>query len=223
MRRFPFSRREPPDVGPDSTDAELIAAIAAASVTALRLLHHRHAPWLRARLARRCADPDAVEDALQDTFLAVWKTAGRFDGGNPAGWLWTIAVRRLVSALRGRGSGRLGGEPAGKRAAERQAAERQAGGRRDGGRRDGWRRGFEERAVQEPANASAEDVALLGVEHGDLGAALNRLSPELRAVIQATVLDGLTVKEASRLLGVPEGTIKTRAMRARARLREELA
>ncbi|MBT2229951.1 RNA polymerase sigma factor [Nonomuraea sp. NEAU-A123] len=218
MRRFPFSRREPPDVGPDSTDAELIAAIAAESVTALRLLHHRHVPWLRARLARRCADPDAVDDALQDTFLAVWKTARRFDGGNPAGWLWTIAMRRLVSALRGRGSHRLGGDPVERRAAERRAIERQAVGRRDG-----RRRGFEERAVQEPVNASAEDVALLGVEHGDLGAALNRLSPELRAVIQATVLDGLTVKQASRLLGVPEGTIKTRAMRARARLREELA
>lgn len=64
---------------------------------------------------------------------------------------------------------------------------------------------------------------LLGVEHGDLGAALTRLSPELRAVIEATVLDGLTTKEAARLLGIPEGTVKTRAMRARARLREELS
>jgi RNA polymerase sigma factor (sigma-70 family) len=198
VKRFHLSRREPPDVGSDSTDAELIAAIAAESVTALRLLHHRHAPWLRTRLARRCADPDAVDDALQDTFLAVWKAAARFDGANPAGWLWTIALRRLVSALRGRGSHRFTGKPVEERA-------------------------IDERAVEERAIASAEDVALLGVEHGDLGAALNRLSPELRAVIQATVLDGLTVKEASRLLGVPEGTIKTRAMRARARLREELA
>ncbi|MEV1246370.1 RNA polymerase sigma factor [Nonomuraea sp. NPDC050022] len=203
MKRFHLSWREPPDVTSDSTDAELIAAIAAESVTALRLLHRRHAPWLRTRLARRCADPDAVDDALQDTFLAVWKAAARFDGGNAAGWLWTIALRRLVSALRGRGSHRFG-------------PHRFGSGPVDG-------RALDERAVEEHAIASAEDVALLGVEHGDLGAALNRLSPELRAVIQATVLDGLTVKEASRLLGVPEGTIKTRAMRARARLREELA
>jgi RNA polymerase sigma-70 factor, ECF subfamily len=61
------------------------------------------------------------------------------------------------------------------------------------------------------------------VEHGDLGTALARLSPELRAVIQATVLDGLTVQEASRLLGIPAGTVKTRAMRAKAQLREHLA
>lgn len=70
---------------------------------------------------------------------------------------------------------------------------------------------------------SAEDQVLIGVEFGDLAGALDRLSPELRAVVQATVIDGLTVKEASQLLGIPTGTVKTRMMRARARLREELA
>jgi RNA polymerase sigma-70 factor, ECF subfamily len=70
---------------------------------------------------------------------------------------------------------------------------------------------------------SAEDEVLLGVEHGDLGPALDRLSPELRAVMQATVLDGLTTKEAARLLDIPQGTVKTRMMRARRELREALA
>lgn len=70
---------------------------------------------------------------------------------------------------------------------------------------------------------SAEDQVLLGVEFGDLAGALARLSPELRAVVQATVIDGLTTKEAAQLLGIPTGTVKTRMMRARARLREELA
>jgi len=70
---------------------------------------------------------------------------------------------------------------------------------------------------------SAEDEVLVGVEHGDLGAALGRLSPELRAVVQATVLDGLTTKEAATLLGIPQGTVKTRAARARRELREALA
>lgn len=70
---------------------------------------------------------------------------------------------------------------------------------------------------------SAEDQVLIGVEFGDLAGALGRLSPELRAVVQATILDGLTTNEAARLLGIPSGTVKTRMMRARARLREELA
>lgn len=70
---------------------------------------------------------------------------------------------------------------------------------------------------------SIEDQVLVGLEHGPVGPALERLSPELRAVLQATVLDGLTTREAARLLGIPEGTVKTRAMRARAQLREELS
>jgi len=53
--------------------------------------------------------------------------------------------------------------------------------------------------------------------------ALNRLAPELQAVLQATVLDGLSTREAAMLLGIPAGTVKTRARRARARLRQELA
>ena len=64
---------------------------------------------------------------------------------------------------------------------------------------------------------------LLGVEYGDLAGALDRLSPELRAVVQATVLDGLTTREAGHLLGLPAGTVKTRMMRAKAQLREALA
>jgi RNA polymerase sigma-70 factor (ECF subfamily) len=64
---------------------------------------------------------------------------------------------------------------------------------------------------------------LLGIEHGDLAGALSGLSPELRAVVQATVFDGLTTREAGSLLGIPSGTVKTRMMRARAQLRGSLA
>lgn len=74
-------------------------------------------------------------------------------------------------------------------------------------------------AASEP---SAEELVLLGVQYGDVGAALSQLSPELRAVMQATILDGLTTREAGRLLGIPAGTVKTRMMRARAQMREEL-
>jgi RNA polymerase sigma-70 factor, ECF subfamily len=70
---------------------------------------------------------------------------------------------------------------------------------------------------------SAEDLVLAGTEHGNLAGALRSLSPELRAVVQATVLDGLTTREAGHLLGIPAGTVKTRMMRARAEMRGALA
>lgn len=69
---------------------------------------------------------------------------------------------------------------------------------------------------------AAEDEVLLGVEYGDLAGALRRLSPEFRSVVQAVVLDGLTTKEAGRLLGVRENTVKTRLHRAKAQLRGAL-
>jgi RNA polymerase sigma-70 factor (ECF subfamily) len=70
---------------------------------------------------------------------------------------------------------------------------------------------------------SAEDVTLDDIAHGELGAAIARLPSDLRAVLAATVLEGMTTKEASAVLKIPEGTVKTRASRARKRLREELA
>jgi RNA polymerase sigma-70 factor (ECF subfamily) len=173
--------------GAATTDQDLIVAVREGDAAALRSLYDRHAPWLTIRLARRCADPAIVEEVVQDTFLAVWRGAGRYRGqGEVAAWIWGIAIRRLIDRLRKhRSASRLVGRP-----------------------------------DPEP---SAEELVLLGIEHGDLASAMDGLSPELRAVIQATALDGLTTREAAHLLGIPRGTVKTRLMRARRELREALA
>jgi RNA polymerase sigma-70 factor, ECF subfamily len=175
---------------PDADDAALVAAIADGDRDALRVLYQRHAPWLARRLGTRCADRDALANAVQDTFVAVWKGADKYTGrGDVAAWIWGIGIRRLIGQIRKRPPMTLA-------------------------------------AAATPANAtveSAEDRLLVGVEHGDLAGALHSLSPELRAVVQATVLDGLTTREAARLLGIPAGTVKTRMMRARAQLRGALA
>ena len=171
----------------ERSDVDVLAAIASGDRHALRILHDRHAPWLSLRLARRCADPGVVDEALQDTFMAVWRSAGRYDGrGEVGAWIWGIAIRSLIDALR--------------RLPRSEVLVAEVDDRR-----------------------SVEQEVLLGVEHGDLGGALRELSPELRAVVQATVLDGLTSREAGRLLGIPAGTVKTRMMRARAQLRAALA
>lgn len=167
------------------TDVELLAAIAEGRTEALRELHERHAPWLAARLAHRSADPSVVDEAVQETFVAVWRKPEAFRGeGEVGAWLWGIAIRKLIDQLRKQRIPRL-----------------------------------ERESVVE----SAEEAVLAGIGYGDLGRAIAGLSPELMAVVQARILDGLSTREAARLLGIPSGTVKTRLMRAKQVMREQLA
>ena len=166
------------------TDPELVAAIAEGDIGALRELHRRHAPWLAARLGYRCADAGKVEEAVQDTFVAVWRGARYRGEGEVGAWLWGIAIRKLVDHLRHRPVPRLDVP----------------------------------RTVK-----SAEEAVLGGIGYGELGPAIARLSPELMAVVQARILDGLNTREAAQLLGIPTGTVKTRLMRAKQIMREQLA
>jgi RNA polymerase sigma factor (sigma-70 family) len=175
----------------DVADDVLLRQVAGGDEAALRELFDRHAAWLQLRLQRRTSQPDLAADALQDTFVAVWRGAASYRGdGDVGGWLWGIAVRRLVSRLRAR----RGDAPA----------------------------PDDLIAHLSPLVQSAEDQLLVGVEYGDVGAALRSLSPELRTVVQATVIDGLTTREAAGLLGIPQGTVKTRMRAAKAQLRGRL-
>jgi RNA polymerase sigma factor (sigma-70 family) len=182
------------------SDAALLRAVAAGDSAAMAELYDRHAGWLHARLTRRCADAEVVREVLQDTFVTVWRSAAGHRGEEAGGWLWTIAARRLVDARR-----------AHERAARLETAPMDSPA-------------DETRTTYASAAApSAEDRVLAALEYGDVGTALDRISPELREVLRATVVDGLTTRETARLLGIPEGTVKSRASRARAELRAALA
>lgn len=174
-------------------EGALLRRVARGDRHAFDELYRRTAPWMTVRLRRRCADEDLVAEVLQETYLAVWRSAGSqargVTGGSAVGWLWTIAANRLVDAFR--------------RRARRQRLPAVS-------------------TVQTVAPA-AEEEALAGGVDADLERALLALPPELREVLRAMVLDGLTVRETSVLLGVPEGTVKTRARRARIALREALS
>lgn len=90
-------------VGSAVGDRELVVAVAAGDRHALDELYRRHAPWLTARLERRCSDPELVDTAIQDTFLAVWNQAGRYrPTGEVGAWIWTIGIRRLIDQMRRR-------------------------------------------------------------------------------------------------------------------------
>lgn len=171
----------------------LVRRVARGDRDAFDELYRRTSPWLAVRLRRRCADDELVAEVMQETYLAIWRAAAAFAeagvGGSAVGWVWTIAARRLVDALRRRA-----------------------------------RQGRLPMAALVAEDVPAAEDQVVDVVLGDaMDAALHRLAPELREVLQAMVLDGLTVRETAVLLGVPEGTVKTRARRARIAMREALS
>src|SRR6202042_853183 len=88
-------------------DAALLRAVARGDEDALAALYDRHAGWLTVRLTRRCAMPDVVDHAIQDTFLALWRQAGSYRGGaDVAAVILGIGVRRLIDATRREGARR---------------------------------------------------------------------------------------------------------------------
>ena len=179
-------------------DAELLARSAAGDAAAFAELYDRLAPMVALRLHRRCVDQDVVADVVQETFTAAWRSAGTWAGrGDVGAWVWTIAARRLVDAFR--------------RRAARVSTVAYDPAVHDEGLQPGT------------GVPSAEQAVMDTMLTGPLERALATLSPELRAVLQATVLDGLSTREAAVLLDVPEGTVKTRAMRARIAVRAAMA
>ena len=177
---------------PIVTDTALVAAVADGDAGALRELYERHGAWLHARLLRRCNDSEVVVEVVQDTFVVLWKDARRFRQDGEVG-AWLWGIAFRRMVSRLRS-------------------------RRDVVLIPEW----DVLPTLHQVMPSAEDQVLLGVEYGDLAAGLRRLSPEFRSVVQAVVLDGLTTKEAGRLLGVRENTVKTRLHRAKAQLRAAL-
>lgn len=89
-------------------DDQLLAAVAQDAPGALRELFDRHSPWLAARL-RSTLPPAAVEDVLQETFIAIWRGADRYQGrGEVGAWMWGIARKQAALWLRKQGRPDIG-------------------------------------------------------------------------------------------------------------------
>jgi RNA polymerase sigma-70 factor (ECF subfamily) len=173
-------------------DDELITRLAGGDDMALRELFRRHAPVLAVRLRRVLPAPD-VEDVLQETFLAAWRGASAYDLRDRAGgWLWGIARRQAALLLRRRGP------------ATAELPDLLTLDARDLPGRD----------LGDPAEAVAE--------RDRLAAAVTTLSPADHEVWRLVYVEDRPLAEVAELTGVPEGTVKSRAHRARRLLRAAL-
>ncbi|HEU0027460.1 MAG TPA: RNA polymerase sigma factor [Ktedonobacterales bacterium] len=173
----------------------LLRRIADGDEEALRQLYVEYRPRLRRYLWHQLdGDGLAIEEALQDTFLAVWRSAGGYRGeAKFATWLFQIAHyvalrTRKASAQRGRSETEIASDPP-------------------------------EGAVI-PMAASPEDTVL---EQLAFDEALSRLTPKHRAVLQLVFQQGFSAEEAAQILGVPVGTVKSRVSYARRALQSALA
>ncbi|RKN41771.1 RNA polymerase sigma factor [Streptomyces hoynatensis] len=167
------------------------ARIRAGDPEAFRELFRAHAPLVYGHALRATGDPALAEDVVSLTFLEAWRLRGRLreEGDSPRPWLMAIAVNVLRNASRAR------------RRHERALARLPRG---------------------DSLPDFAEEVAGRLADAERLAAArraLERLRPADREVVALCVWSGLGYAEAAAVLGVREGTVRSRLSRARKRLR----
>lgn len=91
------------DAGEDSDDALVARAGRGDRLAASRLIA-RHTPKVLAVCARVLGDRTAAEDAAQETFLKLWRTADRWKPGAAKfeTWLYRVATNACIDRLRQR-------------------------------------------------------------------------------------------------------------------------
>jgi RNA polymerase sigma factor (sigma-70 family) len=97
----PRSRRVPPDVVHLSDEA-LIALAARGEEPALAALYDRYGRVAYGLALRVLRDTTLAEDAVQEAFLAVWRSAHRYipERSKPSTWILTFVHRRAVDLVR---------------------------------------------------------------------------------------------------------------------------
>jgi RNA polymerase sigma-70 factor (ECF subfamily) len=101
LRAVP-ERSESPPAG--ETDADLLIRIADRDRAAFELLYSRYVRSIFGLALRRLRDRQRAEDAVQETFAAVWRSAASYrpERGPAAPWLYAVARNAVVDRLRAR-------------------------------------------------------------------------------------------------------------------------
>ena len=174
------------------SDEALVAVVARGDDTALAELYDRVGRVAYGLAFRVLRDDRLAEDAVQEAFLAVWRTAGAFraERAKASTWIMTLVHRRAVDLVRRE---------------ERRRADP-----------------LDDAMMDVSTGDSAEDVAWLGFERERVQGALKQLPDTQREAIELAYYGGYSQSELAERLGQPLGTIKSRMFAGLARLRELL-
>jgi RNA polymerase sigma-70 factor (ECF subfamily) len=87
------------------SDGQLLQRIANRDRPAFELLYARYARAVYGLALRRLGDRDRAEEAVQETFASVWRSAAsyRADRGAGASWLYAVARNAIIDRFRLRG------------------------------------------------------------------------------------------------------------------------
>jgi RNA polymerase sigma-70 factor, ECF subfamily len=172
-----------------TSDAGLLRAHVEGDPQAFAELVRRHRDRLWAVALRTIGDREEAADAVQDALLAAHRNAARFRGESAVTtWLHRIVVNACLDRIRRRQAHPTVPLPDGSRSDDRPTG------------------------VEPAAPAHDHDTALVVRE------ALAALPADQRAAIVLVDVQGYPVAEAAEILGVAEGTIKSRCARGRARM-----
>jgi RNA polymerase sigma-70 factor (ECF subfamily) len=183
---------------PEMNEADLLEAAKKGDRAAFGRLVRLHQRRVFACALQMLADKGEAEDAVQETFLRAYRAIERFDGRSELStWLYRICVNVCLNALRKRRRVQPT-DLSDPRVPEPKADPTQ--GETDPGQ------------TVESAQMQAR-----------LAGALDKLSPSLRTTVVLVLIQGMPHKEASEVLGCPEGTVAWRIHEARRKLREMLS
>ena len=142
------------------------------------------------------SDDSRVDDVLQETFIAAYRSAATYRGKAAVRtWLFTIARNKLYRSGRKRSESVL---------ARNESLESL-------GRRAGW-----------GTDPGPEEAVVTAERRAKLHAALARLPATHREVLVARDLSGMTGPETAELLGISLPAMKARLNRARLNLLAEV-
>jgi len=175
------------------TDVDLLRAIGAGDVRAVGLLYDRYAPTLLPLAIRIVRDRSEAEDVIHDAFVAVADRAGQYSEERGSVVAWLVTLVRNLAIDRTRRTSRRG------------ALARDV-------------------LAHEPVKPADEPERLTAdaQERAKIRRAIATLPEAQQRTLTVAFFEGLSYPEIAAREGVPLGTIKSRAARALAALREAL-
>jgi RNA polymerase sigma factor (sigma-70 family) len=175
------------------SDEALVALVARGDEDALGELYDRVGRIAYGLAMRVLRDDRLAEDAVQEGFLAVWRSAAGFraERAKASTWILTLVHRRAVDLVRRE---------------ERRRAEPLS----------------DETVAGVAGTVATDEAAWLRFERERVQAALGQLQDVQREALELAYYGGFSQSELAERLGVPLGTIKSRMFAGLARLRELL-